>query len=59
MQWNDVDCKSENNSFDLAGTPCVLSEPTSLNNFKSIKSVLTATFEQDPLEANLCEQSTV
>jgi hypothetical protein len=39
------------NSFDLAGTPCLVFEPAPLNAFESIKAILAATIDEEPLEA--------
>jgi len=59
MQKYDSNCTSRTNWFDLAGTPCLVFEPEPLNAFESIEAILTATFEEEPLEAYFWEQSAV
>jgi len=58
-QKYDSNCTSRTNWFDLAGTPCLVFEPEPKNAFDSIEDILAATFKEEPLEANLWEQSTV
>lgn len=43
-------CTSQKNWFDLAGIPCLVDTPEPLNTFESIRAILTATFEEEPLE---------
>jgi len=59
MQKYDSNCTSRKNWFDLAGTSCLVVERERLNAFESIKAILAATFEEEPLEAYCWEQSTV
>jgi len=49
-QYNSK-CTSRTNWFDLAGIPCLVFEPESLNAFESIEEILAASFEEEPLEA--------
>jgi len=55
----DSNYTSRTNWFNVAGTPCLVFEPEPLNAFKSIKAVLAATFEEEPLEAYFWKQSIV
>ena len=59
MQKYDSNCTSRMNWFDLARTPCLVFEPKPLNAFESIKAILAATFEEEPLQAYFWEQLTV
>jgi len=59
MQKYDSTCTPRTNWFDLAGTSCLVSEPKLLNTFDRIEEILTARFEEKPLEAYFWEQSTV
>jgi len=59
MQKYDSKCTSRINWFDLVGIPCLVFEPEPLNAFESIEAILTATFEEEPLEAYFWEQLTV
>jgi hypothetical protein len=43
------------NSFDLAGTPCLVFDPEPLNAFENIKAILAATIQDEPLEAYFWE----
>ena len=58
MQMSDNICTSRMNWFALAGNPCFVIEPESLNTFDSIEAILTATFKEEPLEDNFWEQPT-
>ena len=46
------------NSFDRAAIPCCVFNHETMNDFESIKAILTATFEVEPLEAYFWEKST-
>jgi hypothetical protein len=59
MQKHDSYCTLSTNWFDLAGIPCLVFEPEPLNTLESIEAILTASFEEEPLEANFWEQSAV
>jgi hypothetical protein len=59
MQMYDSNCTSRMNWFDLAGTPCLAFKPKPLNTFESIKALLAATFDEEPLKDYFSEQSTV
>jgi hypothetical protein len=59
MHQYDSNCTSRTNWFDLAGIPCLVFEPEPLNAFESIEAILTASFEEEPLEAYFWEQSAV
>jgi len=47
------------NGFDLAGTPCLVFEPESLNAFESIEMILALTFKEESLEAYIFKQSSI
>jgi hypothetical protein len=57
MQKYDSNWTSRTNWFDLAGISCLVFEPEPLNAFESIEAILTACFEEEPLEAYFWEQS--
>jgi hypothetical protein len=59
MHQYDSNCTSRTNLFDHAGTPCHVFEPEPLNAFESIKAILAATFEEEPLEVYFWEQSDI
>jgi hypothetical protein len=59
MQNSDSNCTSRTNWFDLAGIPCLVVEPELLNAFESLEIILTASSEEEPLEANFLEPSAV
>jgi len=59
MHQYDSECTSQTNWFDLAGIPCLVFEHELLNAFESIEDILTASFEEEPLEAYFWEQSAV
>jgi hypothetical protein len=59
MHRYDSNCTSQMNWFDLAGTTCLVFEPEPLNAIESIKAILAATFEEEPVEAYFWEQSAV
>jgi len=59
MQKYDSNCTSRTNWFDLAGIFCPVFEPEPLNAFDSIGAIVTAAFEEEPLEAFFFEQSDV
>ena len=59
MYSYDSNCTSRTNWLDLAGIPCLVFEPESLNAFESIEVILTASFTEEPREADFWEQSAV
>ena len=59
MHQYDSECTSRTNWFDLAGTPWLVFEPEQLNAFESIEAILTAFFEEEPIEVYFWEQSPV
>jgi len=59
MHKYNSNCTSLTNWFDLARTPCSLSERKPWNAFDSIEAILAATFKEEPLEAHFFEQSDV
>jgi hypothetical protein len=59
MHQYDSNCTSRTNWFDLAGISCLVPEPEPLNALESIDAILTASLEEEPLEAYFWEQSTV
>jgi hypothetical protein len=59
MQKYDSNCTSRTNWFDLAGIPCILSEPEPLNAFESIGELLTVEVDDIYLPAYFWEQSDV
>jgi hypothetical protein len=59
MHKYDSNCTSQTNCLDIARTPYLVFEPEPLNAFKSIETILTATFQTEPLEACFWEQSNV
>jgi len=59
MHQYDSKCTSRTNGFDLTGIPCLVFEHEPLNAVESIKEILTASFEEEPLEGYFLEQSAV
>ena len=59
MHQYDSYCTSRTNWLDLARTPCLDFEPEPWNALESIEAILTAFFEEEPLESYFSEQSSV